>query len=441
MESIKKICVAMICHFSNSEVRGHLQLEDNRWLYTFSRKLLGMQTKNGSYGDIAPWDTSTIKFLREREDIDLYVISAHSGLKKRIISFESIGVHYSFVRCEVATMLKRIIPNDEWWRKLNPMLKDIHYLLADIKPDIVLLMGAENAYYSSTVLGVKDYPVYIVIQTIYNNPERLKFASHLESKNATTEMKIFKEHRYFGTSNSMHFDLLRRLSPNSFIFHFGFPSSGMILEPSICEKKYDFVNYALVMSTVKGFTDAIEALGIVKKRFSSVTLNLVGGGSEEQKADLQKLAKKCGVEDNITFTPFFEKQSDMFMHIQQARYAVLPCKLDYISGTQEQAMQLGLPLVAYRTAGTPDFNKEKECALLAEHSNVEDLAKKMMVLLENPKRTGIMKMNAREYQERKVEWNRDNGGRLVKNLKAVIAHWRDGTPIPKEQLFETEMIY
>ena len=427
----------MICHFSNAEVRSHLPLDDRKF-YTFVRKVLGMPTKGKGYGDIAPWDTSTINYLKEREDIELYVISAHSGLKKRVVSYEDQGVHYSFVKCDMATMLKSIIHNDSRWRKINPMVKDVHRLVDQIKPDLVLLVGAENAYYSSTVLGLDKYPVYTLCQTVYNNPERVVFGE-VDSKNASTEMEIIKEHRYFGVYCKKHYDLLKSIAPDRFIFKFGFPSLGKMLEPTPCEKQYDFVNFALGMSDKKGFPDAIEATAIVKKTHPDIKLNLVGGGTEEQKAELQKLADDLGVHDNVIFTPFFEKQSDLFLHIQKSRFAVLPCKMDNISGTMNQSMQLGLPVVVYKTTGTPFFNREKECALIAEHCNIEDLAKKMLELMDTPEKAKMLKRNAREFQEKQAEYNKGNGDRLVANYRAIIDNFRKGVPIPQEQLFNPNL--
>ena len=79
MEQVNKIKVAMICHYSTADVRAHLPLDDRK-LYTFFRKILRMPTKGGGYCDIAPWDTSTINYFKDRSDIELHVISAHSGL-------------------------------------------------------------------------------------------------------------------------------------------------------------------------------------------------------------------------------------------------------------------------------------------------------------------------------------------------------------------------
>lgn len=437
MEQINKIRVAMVCHFSNAEVRSHLPLDESRKLYTFVRKVLGMPTKGKSYGDIAAWDTSTIDYFKDRNDIDLYVISAHSGLKKRVVSYEDKGVHYNFVKCEVATLLKRVIPNAKLWQKMNPMVKDVQRLVGQIKPDIVLLMGLENAYYSGTVLGLKGYPVYGLCQTIYNNPERAVF-SKVDGINASTEMRIINEHRYFGVYSKKHYDLLRELVPNVSIFKFGFPSKGVLLKPTPCEKKYDFVNFAMGMSAKKGYTDAIEATAIVKKKHPEVKLNLVGGGSVEIKAELQKMANDFGVHDNVVFTPFFEKQSDLFLHIQKSRFALLPCKMDNVSGTMMQAMQLGLPMVVYKTTGTPGFNREKECALIAENSNVEDLAAKMLDLMEHPEKAEMLAKNAREFQEKRAEYNRGTGDKLVANMRTIINNYRYGIPIPQEQLFNPD---
>ena len=396
-----------------------------------------MPTKGKGYGDIASWDASTIEFFKKRDDIEFHVISAHSGLKKSMVFYTEDGVHYNFVNCDRATLLKQCIKNDDLWRRLNPMVKHVHHLVDKIKPDIVLLVGLENAYISSTVLGIKDVPVLGLCQTIYNNPERAMYSS-IDSKNATTEMEIFKEHKYFGVYCKKHYELLKSIVPDKYIFKFGFPSNGTLLKPSKTEKEYDFVNFAMGMSAKKGFPDAIEATSIVKKKYPEIRLNLVGGGSVEQKEELAKMAEQLGVKDNVIFTPFFEKKADLFLHIQKSRFALLPCKMDNTSGTMSQAMQLGLPIVVYKTSGTPAFNRKKECALIAEHSNVEDLATKMLILMEDSKRADFLRKNAKELQEKGAEYNRHNGERLIANFYAIIDNYQNGTPIPEEQLFNPE---
>lgn len=426
----------MVCHFSNAEVRKHLHLGVSK-LYAVVRKMLGLPVKVMTFGDIAPWDTNIIHYFREREDVELHVLSAHSGLKRRIASFEDQGVHYSFIKCETANLLKHMIPNDALWRKVNPMKKDVHRLVHRIQPDIVLLVGTENAYYSSTVLGLDEYPVYTLCQTVYNNPERAAY-SKISSKNASTELELFKHFLYFGVYCKKHYDLLKGLSPKNIVFKFGFPSDGAILEPVSTVKEYDFVNFALTMDLRKGFPDAIRAIAIVRQKYPGVRLNLVGGGTSELKNQLKALIEELGLQGNVVMTPFFEKQDDMFRHIQKSRFAVLPCKMDNVSGTMIQSMQLGLPLVVYKTTGTPALNRDKECVQIAEHGNVADLADKMLELMDHPEKADSLRKNARELQERIAENAKQNGDRLLANVKAVIAHFKEGTPIPDEQLFNPD---
>ncbi len=436
MEQIKKIRVAMICCFSNKCVRDNLPLLDGR-LFAFTHRLFDRSSVRRIYGDIAPWNTATIDFFKSREDVELHVIGEHAGLKRRVVSYCKDGVHYNFVNGDLTGLLRRFVKNDDLWRKLSPLTRDVHRLLRRINPDIVLLMGLENAGYSSSVLGIKDYPVYGLCQTIYNNPERATFGA-VDSKNASTELKILKEHHYFGAYCKKHYKLLRDLAPNAIIFKFGFPSKGELLQITSSEKVYDFVNFAKSMSAAKGFTDAIKALALVKKKYPKVSLNLVGGYNDSQKNVLVELANSLGVGENVVFTPFFEKQSDLFLHIQKSHFAVLPCKLDNISGTMIQAMQLSLPMVVYKTTGAPALNREKQCALIAEKENVEELAQHMLSLMENPELVESLKKNARDYQEKKVEATSHNGERLIENFKAIIANYHKGTPIPQDLLFNPD---
>ena len=431
-----KIKIVMICHFSTAEVRKHLPLDDRR-LYSMIRRLLLMPTKGKGYGDIAAWDVGIIDEIKKHPEIELHVISAHSGLKKSVVSYTDGDVHYNFVNCDRATLLKRLIKSDCLWRRLNPMVKQVHRLVNEIKPDLVLMVGLENAYISSTVLGIKDVPVLGLCQTIYNNPERSKHGI-VDSKNASTEKSIFKEHRYFGVYCKMHYDLLRQIAPDVKIFKFGFPSKGVLLEPIPVEKEYDFVNFAMGMSLNKGFPDTIEATAIVKNKYPDIIGNLVGGGDVEYKAELVAMAEKMGVKENIIFTPFFEKHCDLLLHIQKSRFALLPCKMDYIAGTMTQAMQLELPLVVYKTTGTPSFNREKQCALIAEKGNVEELAQHMISLMENPTLAEKLRKNAREFQEKKAEAAKQNGSRLVETFKAIIAKEQQDKEIPHELLFNPD---
>lgn len=437
MESINnRIKVALICYVSNPMIRSHLVL-DNRILYNRIRKLLGLPTKSTAYGDIAPWTSLTINEL-SKKNLELCVITPHSGLKRPLVSFEDNGVNYNIIACDYGNMLGKIIKNDDLWMMMNPVGRRITKVVDAFRPQIVVLIGAENSFYAYPVLSIEKYPVLVLCQTIYNNPERHQY-SIIDKQSANIEKRIFLKKQYFAVYSKMHYDLLKSINPKAQIFKFGFPSKGIVLEPTPIEKEYDFVNFAYSLDLRKGIHDSIRAIAVIRNKYPKVTLNLVGGLNSDQKVELDKLIDELDVEENIIFTPFFEKQSDLFLHIQKSRYAVLPCKLDNISGTMSQAMSLNIPLVVYSTPGTQAINRDAPCILIAEKNNIQDLVEKMLYFFEHPDEARKMAINARALMIRSAEYKRGNAERLLGNFKNVIESFSAGTPVPNKYLFNPEI--
>lgn len=426
---MNKLKVALVCSFSNAKVRDHLPLS-NRKMYRLVRRVFGLPTKGGGYGDVAGWDTYMIDLLRKRDDIDLTVISAHTGLRKRHVEFDLEGVHYHFVNVEGATLLKHLISSPLLWHRLNPMRPVVRNIVKKTQPDVLALIGAENAHISGTVLGIEGIPLIVKCQTIYNNPDRGK-SGPVDAKNAYVERLIFKDLKYVAVGTGMHCRLFRQF--NQAAYNFKWALGNLLPEVKPLDKEYDFVNYAMGMSDKKGYPDAIKALAIVQEKYPNVKLNLVGGSSKEEKEALEKLVADLQLESNVTFTPFFEKQEDLFQHLQKSRFALLPCKMDSVASTIRQAMHYELPVICYKTEGTPKLNQDKECVLIAENGDIEDLAAKMLVLLDDEEKVNQLRINAKDFSHR---WSDDqrNSQQMSDNFHAVVEHYRNGTPIPMELL-------
>ena len=235
-------------------------------------------------------------------------------------------------------------------------------------------------------------------------------------------------------NTTLHEKLFRRVNKEA--YNFKWSLGNLLPEVKKEAKVYDFVVFAVSMSDSKGYPDAIRALGIVKNSHPDVKLNLVGKVTDEYKKDLLTTICSLGLKENVTFTPFFEKQEDLFQHIQKSRFALLPCKLDYISSTIRQAMHYELPVVCYKTEGTITLNQKGDCVLVAEHGNVDDLAAKMLTLLENKGISQTLVHNAKDYSAR---WSEDEriSNQMMNNFKAVVNNYRYGTPVPSELLYES----
>lgn len=431
-----KIKLAIVCHFSNPEVREQMHFS-NRRLFNLGRRLFSQEQKQKSVGDVSPWVTYLIEFLRKRDDIELHVISSHSALNRNLYHFDNDNVDYHFVNIGYSTMLKYLLRSPSQWHRFNPLRKRVKKIVEQIKPDLVALIGAENGFIADTVLDLFNYPVIIQCQTIYNNPDRIKF-DKIDCVNAWVERELFKRTKYVAIPTKMHRDIFMNMEQNAIIFDWK-AKTPLPDVPSVSRKEYDFVCYAVNMSKKKGYHDAVRALSIVCKQYPDTTLNLVGGGSLQVKNELRQLAEQLNVVQNVIFTNFFEKQTDLFVHIQKSRFALLPCKLDHISGTMIQAMNYGLPLVCYKTQGTPQLNSEEECALIAELDDIDGLASKMVELLSQPEKGTTLISNAKKRLKRKNNMPQ-TVERLVATYKAIVNKERNNTEIPKDLLFNPSAV-
>lgn len=428
--------IVLIAGFSNQEIREHLQFrKDCKWYHRLIR-WLHLPARVGEFRDYAPWIPGIIGCMEQEKDIELHVVGPQIWLRQARESFQLRGVTYHFFQSEWTSLMRKC-NNYRLWKMLQRSTHYVRQVIDEVQPDLVVLSGAENPATSIGILASDKYPRLCLCQTIYNNPERSQYNIPDKLKQ-DMEMDIFSQLQYFGVYSGMHYTQLREYRPDATIFKFGYPSKGILLEPSKVNKAFDFVNFALMHGSRKGTPDSIRALAIVKQKYPNVTLNIVGGCDPAGMEQLRALVSELGLEQNVVFTPFFEKRSDLLLHVQKSRFAVLPCKLDHTSGTMTQSMQLGLPIVVYKTTGTPTFNREKQCALIAEKGNVEGLAQYMIALMENPVLAETLRKNAREFQEKKAEAAKQNGSRLVETFKAIIAKEQQDKEIPHELLFNPE---
>ncbi|MDE6451741.1 MAG: hypothetical protein K2L23_05540, partial [Odoribacter sp.] len=143
----KKLKVVWICHFTNEEVQEHLPL----WKRT---------------REFGQWIPNTIAGFKDRDDIELHVVVPHVYLKgSKDLNID--GIHYHFIAYGFPLINRP-------WPSFFPLDAVLGYpcieykivkKVIQINPDIINLQGAENAYYSSSVLKLENkYPIVISIQ-------------------------------------------------------------------------------------------------------------------------------------------------------------------------------------------------------------------------------------------------------------------------------------
>lgn len=430
----KETKILMMTGFSSGEVRSHFTYKRNGLFLKTALKILKLPLRVIKSQDAAPWAGRLIAALEKRDDIDLHVVMAEVRLSQSIERFKLRGVNYYAFRSDF-TGLTRKINNYNLWLKLQQSGRYFRKIVDEVKPDIIIVCGAENPVSSVTALYGEDYPVWCLCQTMYFNPERKKY-SVPNKLNLAVEEAIHRKLTYFGVNCKLHHDLLRTRRHDATIIEFHWPP-----EPTapvnVIPKIYDFINFSFNMGDRKGDVDSIKALAIVKKKYPKVKLNIAGGLSAERKSCLLQLISELHLNENVSFTPFFEKKIDMMQHIVQSRFAVLPTKLDSIAGTITESMAYGLPVVTYKTTGTPNLNKDAECVLIVEKNDIEDLASKMLELMENEKLADELRSESLEFIKKRVEStiNIDN---FVEACKAIVSNYHQQVPINDNLLFKNK---
>jgi len=416
-----KIRVVWICHFSNQRVRERLPLA----------------AQGKTVGDLAPWITNLIEEFKHLPEVELHVISPHPGLRAFSCSFDMEGVHYHFFKADLP-LIHRHLGHLFGLESRTGFLRNrlsVRCLLGRIKPELVNLIGAENAYYSSTVLGIKRIPVLISIQGIYSNPDRFKLQKKIWEL-YHYERKIHRENRYFGVSSSFMPELIKRDCTDPVLFWNRFPLKIVKLdEGSRCDKRHDFVFFAR-LTPVKGPDDALKALALVKRDRPGVTMRMMGPpASATSIENLKAQARELGIEDNVEITGGYPLHEDLLREAAKARFYLLPTKIDTIPGTIFEAIYLGLPVVSYATGDIPLLNSGDTRVLLSERGDITSLAGHMTRLLDDPALGESLAQKARSFVERWFD-NRDIARNFLNQYRAVIANFWDDEPIPPGLLYE-----
>ena len=427
--------IMILSPFTNSTLRSHLQFSEYGFVKRKIVKMMGLSARTENFKDVAPWIGQLIEEFEKLPDVELFSVSPHIKLDKKVQHFQYGKTTYYFYSSDYSSGL-RLIKNYKVWKSLQNCSTLVRRIADDIVPDVIIAYGTENPVVSVPQLYLKKkYPVLCVLQTIYNNPERTKYG--IPNKLIQDlEHDIVSNMKYFGTEDDVYCDLLKGMNPNVIALDYPYPRASLpIIERR--ETKYDFVNYAFNMDARKGDEDAVRALAIVREKYPHVTLNIAGGMSPARKAYIESIVSELGLSNNVSFTPMFERKEDMYRHILQARFALLPIKLDLVSTTIRESMYYKLPIVTYITPGTPLLNKEKQCVLLAEKENIESLADCMIEIMSNNGLAEQLATNAHEYMIKQMD-NREKMKRIMKVLNAVIENYHRGTSVPKELIYKTE---
>lgn len=381
----KKIKVVWLCVVSNDSIRRKLPLR-SLLFHNCIRKLLGKQ--QFYFNDIAQWITNgVINMQAHSEAIELHIVSPHSKIIPNICEFSIDNIHYHFFKHENDSILYRI--KKYFCYKSHSFKKNrflIDKIIKKINPDIVHLYGAENPSYSMYALntGSKAYPLVVSLQTLMSAPNFENNYPITENEylfRSTIEKKIIQRADYIGSRVPTFKDYIWNNIKKDAVFLNISLMVGEEIEQYDVVKEYDFIYFSANIN--KAFDLAIAGFDELQKKHPEVSLLVIGGYSYDYLNSIKKKYPDSNLWKKIHFKGLQPTHLNVTSYVKKARYALLPLKVDFVSGTIREALSLGLPVITTKTEGTPTLNQKRNTVLISDIGDAHQLANNMETLLQS----------------------------------------------------------
>jgi glycogen(starch) synthase len=153
----------------------------------------------------------------------------------------------------------------------------------------------------------------------------------------------------------------------------------------------------------KGFDLALRALARLVPRYPALRLTLAGDGPE--RARLEALARKLGLDGSVTFLGWLPPTRVPAM-LNEATLVVVPSRWEGLPGVAIQAAQMARPVVATRVGGIPEIVLDGETGLLVDQDDAPALAAAIASLLERPGQAAEMGHAGRRHARAAFDWRR-----------------------------------
>ncbi len=167
-----------------------------------------------------------------------------------------------------------------------------------------------------------------------------------------------------------------------------------------------------------GIKDIIKAIQILNGEFklhNKFKLLIVGDGL--LKNELIKLSEKLGVRDQVIFLGYKNQKEIVDLILKESNKAVLfksinvwhifvrPSLSEGFGNAFIEAMSVGIPIIATRVGGIPDFLKDHDTGLFCNINDPQSIASSVMEYINSPKLTEKITENAYKMVVEKYDWD------------------------------------
>lgn len=172
----------------------------------------------------------------------------------------------------------------------------------------------------------------------------------------------------------------------------------------------------------KGQDMLIRAFGRIRQRVPGAALVIVGGGPYRE--NLQKLAQRCGVAEDVLFTGGVPGE-ELPAHHALADVFAMPCRtrgagldVEGLGIVYLEASASGVPVVAGRSGGAPETVRDGATGRVVDGTDIEAIARAVGDLLADPDAAARMGAAGRDWVVQNWQW-RTQGARLQRFLTGL----------------------
>jgi glycosyltransferase involved in cell wall biosynthesis len=172
--------------------------------------------------------------------------------------------------------------------------------------------------------------------------------------------------------------------------------------------------------TYKGPDILLKAFKVIKKEYPEVKLIFAGRG--HMLTELQDMARKFDLEDDVIFLGFVEEEKKAFYYKSADIFCLPSTNMAESFGIVNlEAMASGIPIVGSDLGGIPDIIKDGENGLLAKPRDHQSLANVLLILLKDDDLRLKMGNNGRKRVE---EYSWDKIANETENLyRDILDNW------------------
>src|SRR5271157_294476 len=147
----------------------------------------------------------------------------------------------------------------------------------------------------------------------------------------------------------------------------------------------------------------IKAMPSILENVKDATLVLAGKTSPEIVAYLSGLAQTLGIADHVTITGRLDELK-IRNYLAASDVFVLPSKEEAGGLVVLEAMATGLPVICSNSGGITEYIRDGYNGVLFDCESVDDLADKVVGLIQDRDKAGSMANNARKLAASKYSW-------------------------------------